>query len=271
MIPPAPKRPPRNGSASSAAAPTDATRRYFELDNPSIERRVPFSRLQLDEYLLSASTAYGVAERVHRLPFQRNLIIYHVARLLKLERGRRAEAFRLISGALDVGRRARAHAVDAPNRGRRPRFSAVGRAHPNAGVRPRSNAKPERASRRRLRMPRDAVVMANTTINDNLYAVRSGAVLLMGNDPLQPYERPRGEAAVRRSERPRRRGSAATPRLGAQVPHQTMRRERLFRRRHRDARVRAGTKLRSAFKAQFILCTAGVLLNISAKLWRISR
>lgn len=84
---------------------------------------MPFSRLQLDEYLASDSTDPLILERVTRLPHQRNQLIYHVSRLLRME----------------------------------------------------------------LRMARDQVVVNNTSLNNTLYIVRTGKVIVFGNDPVHPF------------------------------------------------------------------------------------
>lgn len=98
--------------------------KYLDLEGAPVETNVKFSRLQLDEYLLGEG-AYqiSISERVQQLPFQKNLIMFKIARLLRLE----------------------------------------------------------------LRMERDEVIRANVSINDVLYAVKSGAVLLFGHDPFRPY------------------------------------------------------------------------------------
>jgi hypothetical protein len=96
---------------------------YVEEFPATKELSVPFSRLQLDEYVLSDSTDPRIRERVNRLPYQRNLLVFDIARALKLE----------------------------------------------------------------LRMARDAVVLANTSLNDTLYVVRTGSVIIFGADVLRPF------------------------------------------------------------------------------------
>lgn len=115
---PGPRAVARGGTAAIAAAePPNEPR------NVSLRLAVPFSRLQLDEYLASDSTDPLILERVTRLPHQRNQLIYHVSRLLRME----------------------------------------------------------------LRMARDQVVVNNTSLNNTLYIVRTGKVIVFGNDPVHPF------------------------------------------------------------------------------------
>jgi len=99
--------------------------KYIDLPGEPVERDVKFSRLQLDEYLLGEGPyQISISERVQRLPFQKNLIMFKIARSLRMQ----------------------------------------------------------------LRMDGEAVVFSNVSINDVLYAVKSGSVLLFGHDPFKPYK-----------------------------------------------------------------------------------